>query len=98
MIRAKLPKNPGKPEFLNKLVFDWDAPYPKSQELGNFLTALHFTASVSAQNPRFDTILIDSAAQNRWMRNLEQGEPNLKSFIESAAELAQKEFAAVEQD
>lgn len=91
---SKLPDTPSKPKFLDELVFDWDAPYPKCRELSEFLQALHFTASVSARNPRFNSIAVDSAVADRWSQRFEKGDPDLKVFLEEAVESAEKEFTA----
>ena len=90
---AELPDSPEKPKFLDELIFDWDAPYPKCRELSEFLQALHFTASVSARNPRFDSITVDSTVANRWSERYEQDDPDLKTFIGRAVEFAEREFA-----
>ena len=66
----KQPAGPGKPPFLDELVFDWDGPYPKCEELTDYLNALHETANVSAFNPSFDFISVDDADATRWSRNL----------------------------
>ncbi len=47
---------PGRPTFFDRLQFDWDGPFPKSQELSEFLHSLHWNASVSATNPHYETI------------------------------------------
>jgi hypothetical protein len=90
----KRPAGVGKPKFLDELRFDWDAPYPKCQELSEFLNALHFTASVSARNPHFDVISVSPEVADRWAQSASQDDPNLKSFIGDAVALAEKEFAA----
>jgi hypothetical protein len=92
----KIPAAEGKPKFLDELRFDWDAPYPKSQELSEFLNALHFTASVSARNPRFDIISVSPEAADRWAQIVSDDDPALQKFIKEAITLAQKEFAATE--
>lgn len=90
---AKLPDDSGKPKFLEELVFDWDARYPKCQELSEFLQALHFTGSVSASNPGFESITVDSAVAKRWSQQFDDDDPGLKTFVGTAVELAKKEFA-----
>lgn len=91
---TKFPATPGKPKFLDELVFDWDVPYPKCQELSDFLHALHWTASVSANNPRFDVIRIEPAVADRWSEQFDQVDPDSQKFLREAEELARKEFAA----
>ena len=40
-----------RPAFLDNLVFDWDGPTPKCQELSEFLHALHWSAARNCQQP-----------------------------------------------
>ena len=90
---AKRPSALGKPKFFDELVFDWDAPYPKCQELSEFLHALHFTANVSAHNPRFEVISLDSNDADRWISQFDQDDQHLKKFLGDAVQLARSEFA-----
>lgn len=90
----KKSSSPGKPKFFDELQFDWDAPYPKCQELSEFLNAMHFTASVSARNPSFDTISVSPDVVDRWVQNINEDEVDLRRFVESAVSLAEREFAA----
>lgn len=84
----------GRPKFFEELRFDWDAPYPKCQQLSEFLNALHFTASVSAHNPLYNVITIAPEIADRWAQSVSQDDPDLKRFVDDAVTLAQKEFAA----
>lgn len=84
----------GKPKFFDELIFDWDGPYPKCQALSEFLSALHFTASVSARNPKFDTISLEQTTARRWCEQADHDEPDLKAFLTSAVERAASEFGA----
>ncbi len=92
---STLPPDPGKPEFLDELVFDWDAPQPKCQELSDFLHALHFTANVSARNPHFDVISVDPDVADRWSQPLDPNNRELEQFLDRAVELACEEFAVL---
>lgn len=84
----------GKPEFLTTLRFDWDGPYPKSQELSEFLHALHWNACVDARNPHFDQIIIPSTMAEVWSRQADQLDPQTKGFLENAVAHASELFAA----
>ncbi len=86
------PTAPGKPNFLSELVFDWDGPSPKCEELSEFLNGLHITANVSGHNPRFDLISVDDDDATRWLQDLEQLDRDSKSFVLRAAEIARSEF------
>jgi hypothetical protein len=82
----------GRPSFLDELIFDWDGYYPKSEELAGFLNALHVTANVAAQNPRFNTIRVDDADSERWARNLDTLGPDVRKFVEGATDHARERF------
>ena len=73
-------------------MFDWDGPYPKCEELSEFLNGLHITGNVSGLNPRFDLISVDDDDATRWLQDLDQLDPDSKSFVSHAAELACEEF------
>jgi hypothetical protein len=90
----KQPTVTGKPKFLDELIFNWDAPYPKCEQLSEFLNALHFTASVSARNPHFDVISVAPEVADRWAKNADEDDADLKSFLNAAVNLAEKEFGA----
>jgi hypothetical protein len=88
----KQPAVPGRPKFLDELTFDWDAPFPKCQQLAEFLNAMHFTASVSARNPHFDVISVTPAVADRWSQSIGD-DADLRAFVNSAVGLAEKEFS-----
>jgi len=92
----ELSKQPqkGRPNFFDDLVFDWDAPYPKCQELSEFLHALHFTANVSARNPSYDSITIDHDVAKRWAAGIGKDDPLLQGFVSTAVKCAEKEFTS----
>lgn len=85
----------GRPTFFNDLVFDWDAPYPKCQELSEFLQALHSTASVSAQNPRYEIMTVDDNIARQWSEAAKDDAPDLLGFVENAARIARERFTAL---
>ncbi len=89
----KRSSDPGKPSFFDDLVFDWDAPYPKCQELSEFLHALHSTASISAHNPRYEIMTVDVSIARQWSDAAKSDEPDLRGFVENAAKVAKKDFA-----
>lgn len=84
---------PGKPQFLESLRFDWDGPYPKSRDLSQFLEALHWNASVSASNPQFEVITLPEEVAELWLRRYDDGDPELKGFLDAAVGRARQEFA-----
>lgn len=84
----------GRPPFLDELMFDWDGPYPKCEELADFLNALHVTANVSALNPGFNAIAVGETNANRWSKDLKRLDANSQRFVTRAIELAHKEFQA----
>ncbi len=86
------PDTPEKPNFLSELVFDWDGPSPKCEEISEFLNGLHITANVSGLNPRFDLITVDDDDAASWLQDLEQLDQVSKSFVLHATEIARNEF------
>lgn len=85
--------SPGRPQFFDELGFDWDGAYPKSQQLAEFLNAMHFTANVSARNPHFDVISVAPEVADRWARSIKQDDPEVMQFVSNAVALAQQEFS-----
>lgn len=91
--QLKQAKQEGKPAFLSDLRFDWDGPYPKCQELSEFLHALHWNACVDARNPHFDKITLPEGIADVWSRRAEQLDPSATLFLASAAEQAREAFS-----
>jgi len=80
-----------KPAFLEKLQFDWDGPYPRSRDLSDYLHGLHFTGCVSAGNPSYDQITLDSDLAKLWSTQNSAGD--VSTFMDKVMTIAQKEFA-----
>lgn len=55
-----------RPAFFDRLVFDWDGPSPKCQELSEFIHALHWNATVTASNPTYETLTLSDEVATRW--------------------------------
>ena len=81
----------GRPAFFDNLVFDWDGPAPKCQELSEFIHALHWNATVTANNPTYETIRLSDEIATLWRPTQET------AFHVTALERAQAEFPAVQQ-
>ncbi|MBS0537090.1 MAG: hypothetical protein JSR72_23790 [Proteobacteria bacterium] len=79
-----------KPEFLKKLQFDWDGPYPRSRDLSDYIHGLHFTGCVSAANPSYGEITLDGNLAKMWSA-LEVNE-DVKKFMDKAMLVAEKKF------
>jgi hypothetical protein len=78
--------------FLGTMHFDWDGPYPKSQDVSDFIQGLHWTGSVSALNPTYERIIVPPVVQKAWKAegaNLEEGD---KILLARGLEIAEKEF------
>jgi len=82
----------GRPAFFDDLAFDWDGPFPKSQELSDFLHSLHWNASVSASNPHYETIDLSEAVKELWLKRFEVSNEETKKFFELAVTRAKAEF------
>ena len=83
----------GKPPFLEVLRFDWDGPYPKCQELSQFLHALHWNACVDARNPHFDEITLQQGIADLWLRQADELDAPTKGFLTNAAARATEMFS-----
>lgn len=80
--RLKKDSTSGKPAFFDDLQFDWDGPYPVCQELSEYVHTLHFTGCMSAGNPSYDQITLNSGLAKKW--NSVQLEGELPKFLERA--------------
>ena len=85
------PDVPNKPHFFSELFFDWNGEYPKSQELSDYLHALHWTGCMDAANPTYDRIPLNQEVANLW--RTDQVDPDLDAFITNAARMAETELA-----
>jgi hypothetical protein len=83
---------PGRPAFLDRLVFDWDGPFPRSRELSDFLHALHWNASVSADNPHYETIALARDVAELWLEDYRKLDDDTKGFLDETVRRAQVEF------
>lgn len=81
-----------KPVFIEKLRFDWDGPYPHSRELSDFLHALHWNASVSANNPSFSEISLSDDIASLWTEEASELDAKDKSFLELTTKMAKAKF------
>lgn len=79
-------------DFIGRMRFDWDGPYPKCQALSDYLQALHWNASVSVANPTFETIAIPEEMANLWKRRAECLDQESLDFLSKAVEMAKEEF------
>lgn len=84
--------NEGRPQFLDTLRFDWDGPYPKSQELSDFIQALHWTGTVAAVNPSYEKIMIQEKVGELWSKYAVLLDTNTTKFLQQAFEMAKEEF------
>ena len=76
----------GRPDFFDRLVFDWDGPTPKCQELSEFIHALHWNATVAANNPTYEAIQLADEIADRWRPTPQT------AFHRAALDLARTEF------
>ena len=78
--------------FLQSMQFDWDGPYPKSQDVSDFLQGLHWTGSVSALNPTYERIIVPNEVQKVWKAEGENLEDGDKTLLSRGLEIAQLEL------
>jgi hypothetical protein len=81
--------------FLQSMQFDWDGPYPKSQDVSDFLQGLHWTGSVSALNPTYERIIIPDEVQRVWKAEGEHLGEDDKALLTRGLEIAQIEFSSL---
>ena len=84
------PESPGKPAFFRTLFFDWNGPYPRCQELSDFLHGLHWTGCMSASNPTYDKFTLNQEVGNLWQDVELDGA--LHQFLADAAGAARNEL------
>jgi hypothetical protein len=82
------PDEPGKPEFLRNLRFDWDGPYPKCRDLSDFIHALHWNSSVSATNPSFEKIVLPDEVAKLWSGYRLTIDPDGQRYLDKAIKTA----------
>jgi hypothetical protein len=87
-----------KPRFISDLVFDWDGPSPKSQDISDFLQALHWTGSVAALNPSYEQIIVLPAIGAQWTEELADLGPDVCDALNLGITLAKEEFPALAAD
>jgi hypothetical protein len=73
-------ENGNNSEFLKDLQFDWDGPAPRSNELAEYIQALHWTGNTSAINPTWETMTLDPSIAEQWVeefKSLEKRDTDL---------------------
>lgn len=81
-----------KPGFMERLRFDWDGPYPKCQDLSEFLHALRRNARADARNFRFDAITIPDEIARQWQSRMGQLDETTRRFLDVAVQRAKEYF------
>ncbi len=84
-----------KPSFISNLDFDWDGPFPKSQDVSDFLQALHWTGSVAALNPSYEQIIVPLGVRVAWQEEFASMEPQLSALLARSVAIAKEEFPMV---
>jgi len=86
---------PGKPEFLNRLIFDWGGPFPKSKDLSRYLQLLHVTGCVGVSNPSYKKMELSEGLQKLWYSQVGELSKGQLKFVEHAATLAEESFSSL---
>jgi hypothetical protein len=81
----------GKPQFLEKMFFDWNGEYPRSRELSRYLHSLHWTGCMAAANPGYDRFRLNKQIGKLWKTDVDA---NLRTFIKKTATKAAPKLAA----
>lgn len=83
-----------KPKFFEELRFDWDGPYPRCQELSEYIQALHWTGSITVGNPSYDRIMLDKGLSEKWKEEAKEFGLDHSGFLDEGIKIAKKEFSA----
>ena len=83
-----------KPQFLSALRFDWDGPYPRCQELSEYIQALHWTGSVVVGNPSYDKLTLQADVRKIWSAEAAELSDESRAFVDQGLELAMHEFCS----
>jgi hypothetical protein len=81
----KSQKRVGKPEFLEKMFFDWNGEYPRSPELSSCLHSLHWTGCMAAANPGYDRFKLNQKIGDLWKTKVDG---SLDAFLQKTANKA----------
>jgi hypothetical protein len=81
----------GRPKALADLLFDWDGPYPKSQELSSSLGALK-TFGLVCNSPRYTNYRIPRRLERLWAEHFDALPANVKGFLNIAYVSATERF------
>ena len=76
--------SPDRPAFLDSLFFEWNGPYPHSEELSQYLHGLHWVGCLSAGNPTYDTFTVNPQVSEIWRRVPLEG--GLDRFVADCAQ------------
>src|SRR5712691_12284391 len=82
-----------KPQFLNRLKFDWGGPFPKCKELSRYLQFLHSTGGVGTVNPSYERMVLKPELRDLWCTEAEALPRPVQHFMKQALEVAKKEFS-----
>lgn len=91
--KLKKAKAENKPPFLSTLRFDWDGPYPRCQELSEYIQALHWTGSVVVGNPSYDRLTLQAEVRKIWSDESNDLSAESREFVNLGLELAAREFS-----
>ena len=80
------------PAVIRNLRFDWDGPYPRCQELSEFIQALHWTGSVVAANPSYDRIMLQHDVKEVWKTEGHNIPAELQALLDDGVHLAKEQF------
>ncbi len=85
----------GRPEFLDRLIFDWGGPFPKSKDLSRYLQLLHVTGCVGVPNPTYKKMELSEGLERLWYTQVEELPKAQRRFVEHAATLAERSFPSL---
>jgi hypothetical protein len=82
------------PAFLSQLVFNWDGPYPRCEEVSEFLHSLHWNAGISVGNPSYSQMSLPKEIAKLWAERRNNVDEPVNTALQSALDIAESKFAA----
>ena len=82
-----------KPEFLDRIIFDWGGPFPKSKDLSRYLQLLHVTGCVGVTNPSYKKMELSEGLEKLWYSRVKELPKAQLEFVQHAAGLAEETFS-----
>jgi len=88
----KLPPEPGRPPFLDKLFFAWNGPYPSCDDVAEYLRRLHLLGFIVCDSPGYRKYWLPEKTVQSWQREHDRLGAREREFLSKAALMAKREL------